>query len=96
MKISKENIQNIWERIFKKLVKDKTDTAAFKDLKMKQNRGSKGADIKYTSIVLQDHLNPFANMMLEDQRYLFSLWSKPIEIKKIVSKKTETWKCCIV
>ena len=37
--------------------------------------------LKYTSIELQDYLNPFANIKLEDQRYLFSLRTKINHIK---------------
>ena len=81
IELSEESIQNIPEGVFKKLVRDKTYSAAFKYLKVKQTRGSKGADIKYTLIELQDYLNPFANLTLEDQRYIFSLRSKMNEIK---------------
>ena len=42
------------------------------NLKSKQTRGSKGADIRYTSI----ELNPCVNITLEDQTDLFSLRSK--------------------
>ena len=51
------------------------------NLKSKQTRGSKGADIRYTSIELHEDLNPYVNITLEDQTDLFSLRSKISEIQ---------------
>ena len=36
-------------------------------------KGSKGNKIEYDSVALQDYLNPYSNLSIEDQRYLFSL-----------------------
>ena len=36
-------------------------------------KGSKGSKVEYDSLSLQENLNPYANIPIEDQRYLFSL-----------------------
>ena len=47
--------------------------AGIKYLRTKQMKGEKGINIRYNSLELQDYLNPFSNMTLEDQRTMFSL-----------------------
>ena len=32
-------------------------------------KGSKGSKIEYDSLSLQDYLNPYANLSIDDQRY---------------------------
>ena len=71
---------NIWRKdatdirkSCQKLVKEKTYDVALNYLLNEQLKGSKCADIKYKSIELQYYLNPFANIKLEEQIYIFSL-----------------------
>ena len=78
--LTEVNIQKSWEEIknmdtnrFKNLVKEKCIQTAFLYLTEKQKKGSKGRDIKYTSLEMADYLLPQANMSLTDQRELFSV-----------------------
>ena len=71
----------VWFLCLEMMNMSKTYAAAFKYLVDKQMKGSKDADINHKSIKLQDYLNPFANIKLEDQRYLFSLRTKNNHIK---------------
>ena len=59
--------------VFRKLVKQKCNEAAFIYLKQKQASGSKGVDIKYSILQMADYLLPQANLSIEDQRELFSI-----------------------
>ena len=59
--------------MFKKLVKVKCIEAAFLYLIEKQNKGSKGREIVYTSLEMAEYLLPQANMSIVDQRGLFSI-----------------------
>ena len=38
-----------------------------------QMKGSKGRRTRNDCLALQDYLNPYSNLNIEDQRYLFSL-----------------------
>ena len=54
----------------------KTLLVALKYLKMKQSKGKKGSTISYNSIELQDYLGSYANIKIEDQRYIFNFRSE--------------------
>ena len=58
---------------FTNLAKEKCIQTAFLYLTEKQKKGSKVRDIKYTSLEMADYLLPHANMLLTDQRELFSV-----------------------
>ena len=70
------DIQATPDSLFKELVKEKTFLAALKYLKMKQSKGKKGSTISYNSIELQDYLGSYANLKIEDQRYIFNFRSE--------------------
>ena len=70
---SREEVQNMDTNRFKNLVKEKCIQAAFAYLNEKQKKGSKGREIKYTSLEMADYLLPQAHMSLKDQRELFSV-----------------------
>ena len=59
--------------VFKKLVKQKAFEAGFSYLRSKQLNGEKGRLINYTTLELQDYLQPCANISLQDQQLVFSL-----------------------
>ena len=73
LNISEEDIKKIPTTIFKNMVKTAAECARFRYLKNMQMKGSKGSKVEYDSSSLQDYLNPYANVPIEDQRYLFSL-----------------------
>ena len=58
---------------FKRLTKKNTRKIAFQDLKIKQEKGSKGKDIKYQSLTIADYLKPESNISTEDKILIFSL-----------------------
>ena len=60
-------------KTFSKIVKEKCIVNAFKYLKNKQEKGSKGSGINYTCLAMADYLCPEANMTLKDQREIFSI-----------------------
>ena len=45
-------------------MKEKAIMAGIKYLRTKQMKGKKGINIRYTSLELQDYLDPFSNMAL--------------------------------
>ena len=71
--ITEEGIRRMPTNIFKKMVKTGAQSAGLKYLQNIQERGSKGNTIEYQSVALQDYLNPYSNLNIEDQRFLFSL-----------------------
>ena len=71
--ISEEDLKNMSKNRFKSIVRQKTEIAGVKYLKTLQKKCEKGARIVYDCLELQDYLNPFSNLKLEDQRFLFSL-----------------------
>ena len=40
---------------------------------MQQRKAEKVVEIVYETLVLQDYLNPYSNLALEDQQRIFSL-----------------------
>ena len=56
------------------MVKTSDKDTGFKYLQNIQVKGSKGGKIEYDSVSLQDYLDPYSNLNIDDQRYLFSLW----------------------
>ena len=71
--ISEEDIKQIPTNIFKNMVKTGAQNAGLKYLRNIQEKGSKGSRIEYHAVELQDYLNPYSNIGIEDQQYLFSL-----------------------
>ena len=57
-------VKNMSKGVFRKLVKQKCNEAAFIYLKQKQARGSKGVDIKYSILQMADYLLPQANLSI--------------------------------
>ena len=74
------------QAIFENMVKKKSVLAAIKYLKVKQKKWEKGLDIIYNSLEIQDYLNPFSNILLEDQHFIFSLRCEMNPIKKIFTR----------
>ena len=54
--------------------------------KGKQNGGDKGAGIICNELELQDYLNPYSNLTLEQKRKIFSLRTKMNPIKTFFSR----------
>ena len=71
--ISEEDIKGIPTNIFKNMVKTGAQNAGLKYLKSMLENRSKGNKIEYHAIELQDYLNPFSNLGIEEQQYIFSL-----------------------
>ena len=71
--ITIEELKNIPANRFKRIVKLKSEIAGFNYLKCQQQKCGKGSRIRYESLELQDYLNPFSNISIENQRLLFSL-----------------------
>ena len=70
---SLEDIKQMTQNQFRKLVKQKCIQAAFQSLVEKQKRGNKGRDIKYSCLEMADYLLPQARISIKDQREIFSL-----------------------
>ena len=70
--ISETYIREMKSNSFKKLVKQKAFEAGFRYLRSKQMNVEKGRLINYTTLELQDYLQPCANISLEDQQLVFS------------------------
>ena len=71
--INIEDIKKVPAIRFKRIVKQKSEIAGFNYLKEQQQKCEKGSRIKYESLELQDYLNPSSNILIENQRFLFSL-----------------------
>ena len=54
------------------MVKTSAKNSGFKYLKNVQIKGSKGSKIENYLLSIQDYLNPYINLSIDDQRYLFS------------------------
>ena len=74
--ISEEDLRNMSKNRFKSIVRQKTEIAGVKYLKTLQKKCEKGARIVYDCLELQDYLNPFSNLKLEDQRFCLVLGVK--------------------
>ena len=72
--------------LFKQLGKEKSVSASINYLQMKQRKAEKGAKIVYKSLELQDYLNPYSNLSLEDQLKIFSLRTQMNPLKSNFSK----------
>ena len=70
--LSEKSIKEIKTSSYKNLVKQKSVLAGIKYLESKQRKGEKGILIKYKSLELQDYLQSYANISLDDQQLLFS------------------------
>ena len=57
-------------------MKQKAFKASFRYLRSKQLNGEKGRLTNYTTLELQDYLQPCANIFLEDQQLVYSLRCK--------------------
>ena len=68
---TQNQIKHLKRSTFSKIVKGKCIENAFKYLKNKQEKGSKGSGINYTCLAMADYLCPEANMTLKDQREIF-------------------------
>ena len=51
--------------IFKNMVKRSSDEAAFRYLQKNQEKGTKGAQINYKTLEIQDYLQPCSNIKIE-------------------------------
>ena len=81
-----EEIRKMPVNTFKQLVKEKSVFACINYLQMKQRKAEKGAKIVYQSLELQDYLNPYSNLSLEDQLKIFSLRTQMNPLKSNFSK----------
>ena len=74
-------IKNMTKSAFKTFVKQQSREAAFAYLKQKQANGSKGTEIKYSSLQMADYLLPQANLSIEEQREIFSIRCRTNDMK---------------
>ena len=58
---------------FKNIVNQKSIEASVRYLKSRQIKGEKGCLIECNILELQDYSNPCANILLDDQKLIFSL-----------------------
>ena len=66
---------------FKKLVKNKVKTAAFKYLTELQATKSKSKHITYKSLELQSYLKPGNSMTIQDKSFMFQARSRMLQVK---------------
>ena len=72
-----EDIRNMNRREFRNLTKLRCEEAAFSDLILKRDNGSKGRHLKYgAKLAMSDYLCPNDQLTVEDQRLIFQIRSQ--------------------
>ena len=87
-----EEIKEISNGKYKKLVKQKCEESAFSYLLKK--RGSKGSEIKYQTLEMARYLLPNDEFEIDDQRYVFQLRNNMVDIpSSYTAKEDNNFKC---
>ena len=87
-----EEIEKTTKKQFKEIVKKSIKQKAFEYLENK--RKSKGKEIRYTELKMAEYLQPgYVNITLTEQRGIFSLRNRMIEISENFSTKIKKEKC---
>ena len=90
--ISLEEIKSMKKTQFRKLLKASIKKKALEYLLDKQ--GSKGKEMKYSSLKMAEYLLPnMENLSISDQRYIFAIRNRMIEIKNNFQNKELPEKC---
>ena len=77
---------------FKKLIKDRIQVKALEYLLAKQ--GSKGKEIKFTTLEMSEYLLPFNSILnIEEKRRMFELRNRMTQIPHNYGKKEEKCEC---
>ena len=88
-----EEIKAMKRNAFRKILQESIKAKAFQYLLEK--RGSKGSEIKYSSLKIAEYLSPnYENLSIEDQRYIFAIRNRMIRIEKNFPKQSPE-KACI-
>ena len=91
IKLTFEEIQNMSKSQFKKLVTKNIENKAL--LYLKSQIKSKGKEIEYENIELQDYLRPEAKLKIKEKQDIFKMRSRMLEIKENVKGKYLNFKC---
>ena len=90
--LSFEDIRSMSVNKFRKLIQNKCKEKALEYLMRK--RGSKGKEIQYTDIETAEYLLPNNDLNIEDQRMIFAIRNRMIDIpSNFISKERNNAKC---
>ena len=80
--LSFEEIAGYSKAAFKKLVKDSVKKKAFSELKKQQGEHSKGKEIIYKDLGLQEYLKLNSPLSIEEKQFLFAARTRGLELNK--------------
>ena len=86
-----DEIRKMPRNKFKKLIKDRIQVKALEYLLAKQ--GSKGKEIKFTTLEMSEYLLPYSILNIEDKRKMFALRNRMTQIPYNYGKKEEKCVC---
>ena len=90
--LSFEEIQLMKKTEFRKILKTSIEKKALQYLLEK--RGSKGSEIQYSSMKMAEYLSPnYEQLSINDQRYIFAIRNRMIEIEYNFKKQLPEEKC---
>ena len=77
--------------VFRKILQESIRAKALQYLLEK--RGSKGSEIRYSSLKIAEYLSPnYENLSIEDQRYIFAIRNRMIRIEDREDRDSQkTW-----
>ena len=81
IKLSSREIAEYSKSAFKKLVKDSVKGKAFSELLIKQREHSKGREIVYRDLGLQEYLKSHSPLSIEEKQFLFAARTRGLDLK---------------
>ena len=91
IKLTLEDIGSMSKNKFKNHIMKKIESAALKYLKSKIK--SKGQELEYINIELQDYLRPETSIKLQEKQDMFKMRSRMIDIGENMRGKSTNFKC---
>ena len=76
-----EEMKSIPKKKFKEMVKKRSEMASFERLLKEKEKVSKGKDLHYEELRLQDYLTPGNNLSISDMRKIFQVRKRDISVR---------------
>ena len=93
IKLSFKEISSYSKRAFKLLVKDAVKAKAFSDLVKAQKGHSKGREITYKELSLQEYLKADSPLTTKEKRFLFSARTRGLDVRNNFKKGKTDLQC---
>ena len=93
IKLSFKEISSYSKKAFKLIVKDAVKAKAFSDLVKAQKGHSKGKEIEYKDLGLQEYLKADSPLTTKEKRFLFSARTRGLDVKNNFKQGKTDLKC---